>query len=63
MANLTYPCYVERKDSKGHWYWIYYASNGEAIARSSESYVAKRDCDHSIKLVKASANAPEYYYE
>lgn len=63
MANLTYPCYIERKDSRGHWYWVYYASNGEAIARSSESYVAKRDCDHSIRLVKGSATHPEFYYE
>ncbi|MFC6282878.1 MULTISPECIES: DUF1508 domain-containing protein [Polaromonas] len=38
MAGDTYPCYSEKKDNSGHWYWIYYASNGEAIARSSESY-------------------------
>lgn len=63
MATVTYPCYWERKDNKGHWYWIYYASNGEPIARSSESYVAKRDCDHSIKLVKGSSGAPEFYTE
>lgn len=63
MATVTYPCYWERKDAKGHWYWIYYASNGEAIARSSESYVAKRDCDRSIQIVKGSASSPEFYTE
>lgn len=63
MATVTYPCYWEKKDAKGHWYWIYYASNGEEIARSSESYVAKRDCDRSIQIVKGSASSPEFYTE
>jgi uncharacterized protein YegP (UPF0339 family) len=53
---LTYPCYWIRKDNSGHWYWIYYAKNGEEIARSSESYVKESDCDHSIVLVKNSTN-------
>lgn len=63
MATVTYPCYWERKDNSGFWYWIYYASNGKAIARSSESYVAKRDCDYSIQLVKGSSNDAEFYSE
>lgn len=63
MATVTYPCYWEKKDSSGHWYWIYYASNGKAIARSSESYVAKSDCDRSIQIMKGSANSPEFYTE
>lgn len=50
--------YVQRKDKKGQWYWIFYASNGEEIARSSESYVKRADCTHSIDLVKDSADAP-----
>ncbi len=58
---VTYPCYYAQKDNRGHWYWIYYAKNGEAIARSSESYVAKSDCDHSIQLVKGSSTHPYYY--
>ncbi len=37
MADVTYPCYIQRKDQSGNWYWIYYAKNGEEIARSSES--------------------------
>ncbi len=63
MSKVTYPCYWERKDNSGQWYWIYYAGNGEAIARSSESYVRKADCDHSIRLVKGSGNDPEFYSE
>jgi uncharacterized protein YegP (UPF0339 family) len=61
MAEVTYPCYWERKDERGHWYWIYYARNREPIARSSESYVSRSDCDHSINLVKGSANDPVFY--
>lgn len=63
MATVTYPCYWEKKDSNGQWYWIYYASNAKAIARSSESYVHKSDCDHSITLVKNSSTDPVFYTE
>lgn len=54
MPTRTYPCFVQTKDRSGHWYWIYYAVNAEQIARSSESYVAKADCEHGIDLMKAS---------
>jgi len=63
MAAVTYPCYWEKKDNSGHWYWIYYASNGEAIARSSESYVKRSDCSHSIALVKGSSADKIFYTE
>jgi uncharacterized protein YegP (UPF0339 family) len=63
MAEVTYPCYWEKKDNKGHWYWIYYAKNGEEIARSSESYVNRADCDHSISLVKNSSKDKIFYSE
>lgn len=23
MAEVTYPCYIQRKDGKGQWYWVY----------------------------------------
>lgn len=59
----TLPCYRERKDARGHWYWIYYAKNGEEIARSSESYVNRSDCEHNIHLVKNSKGDPIYYYD
>ncbi|MDB5717290.1 MAG: hypothetical protein JWM38_717 [Sphingomonas bacterium] len=63
MANVTYPCYQERKDSSGFWYWIYYASNGKAIARSSESYVRRDDGTHSIQLVQGSASHPIFFFD
>lgn len=60
MANKS-PRFRVKKDSSGGYYWIYYASNGEQIARSSESYAAKRDCLHSVALIKADApDAPVY---
>ncbi|HVR48800.1 MAG TPA: DUF1508 domain-containing protein [Pseudorhodoferax sp.] len=61
MATVTYPCYWQKKDNKGQWYWIYYASNAEAIARSSESYVNRSNCEHSINLVKGSNGHKVFY--
>jgi uncharacterized protein YegP (UPF0339 family) len=61
MATVTYPCYWQKKDAKGQWYWIYYAKNAEPIARSSESYVKREDCTHSISLMKASAGDAVFY--
>lgn len=63
MATVSYPCYWQKKDNSGYWYWIYYASNGKAIARSSESYVHRSDCEHSITLLKNSKNDPVFYTE
>ena len=63
MAQITYPCYIQRKDNRDHWYWIYYARNGEEIARSSESYVRRDDCTHSINLVKNSGDDKIFYYD
>jgi uncharacterized protein YegP (UPF0339 family) len=44
-----------RKDNKVEWYWTFQANNNETIARSSESYINRGDCLHSIKLVKELA--------
>jgi uncharacterized protein YegP (UPF0339 family) len=63
MAEVTYPCYIQRKDQRGHWYWIYYARNREEIARSSESYVNRSDCTNSIRLMQVSADDPIFYYD
>ena len=63
MAQLTYPCYWQKKDHKGQWYWIYYARNSEEIARSSESYVSRNDCTHSIELMRRSSNDPLFFME
>jgi len=59
----TNPCYRQRKDNSGQWYWIYYAKNGEEISRSSESYVRKADCEHSIQIMKSSSSSPVYTAE
>ncbi|KQP25149.1 hypothetical protein ASF27_09380 [Methylobacterium sp. Leaf102] len=60
MSGVTYPCYKLKQDTRGQWYWVYYAKNGEEISKSSESYVAKSDCEHGIALNKASTNAPVF---
>lgn len=61
MAEVRYPCYWQKKDNAGNWYWIYYARNREAIARSSESYINRGDCEHSINLMKGSSPDPVFY--
>ncbi len=63
MATVTYPCYIERKDSKGEWRWVYYARNGEEIAVSSEGYKNRSDCEHAIGLVKNSKDHPIFYFD
>ncbi len=35
MAEMTYPCYWQKKDNRGQWYWIYRAKNKEEIARTA----------------------------
>ena len=62
MAEITYPCYIERKDNRVLCYCIYYAANKEEIARSSESYVNRSDCEHSINLVKGSSTHKVFYF-
>ena len=54
MANST-PRFRIKEDSSGGFYWIFYAANNEEIARSSESYVRKSNCVHSIALIKGNA--------
>ena len=60
MANVTYPCYWMKRDASSQWYWVYYASNGKAIARSSESYHNSSDCQNSITIMKGSSNSQTY---
>lgn len=57
---LSYPCYWMYKDVRGQWRWVYYASNAEEIAVSSESYVRKADCERSIQIMKASHDSDVY---
>lgn len=50
--------YEKYKDARGEWRWTLYGGNHEPIAMSSEGYTSEASCDHSISLVKGSANAP-----
>lgn len=61
MATVTYPCYWQKKDNRGEWYWIYYAKNAEPIARSTESYKNRADCRHSISLMQGSSNDQVFF--
>jgi len=60
ITGLSYPCFYQYKDTAGYWRWTYYASNGKAISVSSESYVAKADCQRSIDIMKASHSSTVY---
>lgn len=63
MATVTYPCYIQRKDTKNEWRWTYHAKNAEPIAVSSEGYKNRSDCDHSIDIMKGSSASPVFFYE
>ena len=52
--------YEVYKDTRGEWRWRFKAANGFMIAVSSEGYVNKSDCLHSVNLVQSSAVAPVY---
>ena len=50
--------FIKSRNNRNEWYWVFYATNGEAISRSSEGYLHELDCDRSIQIVKQfSANA------
>ena len=60
MSEFKFPNYQIKKDARGEWYWVYYARNGQAISRSSESYVTRQSCSHSIDLMKDSTEHRVY---
>jgi uncharacterized protein YegP (UPF0339 family) len=41
-----------KKDSKGEWYWVLNAANGQVICKSTDGYKNRQDCLHSIKIVR-----------
>jgi uncharacterized protein len=55
MPDRSFPSFWMYKDNRGEWRWTYHARNGEPIAVSSEGYVNRADCRHSIDLMRASA--------
>ncbi len=61
MPNLTYPCFWQKTDESGRWYWIYYAPDGNAVARSSETYVNRSDCTDAVEIVKNAECDPLFY--
>ena len=63
LSNATYPCYWMRQDITGNWFWIYFSRNRDEIARSSECFERRADCERSIKLIKDSASGPVYCSE
>jgi uncharacterized protein YegP (UPF0339 family) len=40
------------QDAGGEWRWRFMADNNEIVFMSSEGYTTKRNCLHSIKIVK-----------
>ena len=61
MANRTYPSFWMYKDNRNEWRWTYEASNGKTIAVSSEGYVKRTDCEHSVAIVKASSGSQVWF--
>jgi uncharacterized protein len=49
--------YEIKQDNSNGYYWLFYASNGKVISRSSESYVRKADCENSINVQKTQGGA------
>ena len=55
MADPKAKYEVYKSISSGEWYWRYKSKNGRTIARSTDGYKNKSDCEHSISLIKTSA--------
>ncbi len=47
--------FVKYQDTRREWRWTFHATNGEAIAVSSEGYTHEASCDNSIELVRRGA--------
>ena len=41
-----------KKDTKGEYYWVLSAANGEVLCKSTDGYVSKQGCKDSIRIVK-----------
>lgn len=63
MADRTYPCYWQERDSTEQWHWFYFGEDGAEIARSSESYRDRVECIHAIQLMKNSSTSEIFYSE
>lgn len=61
MSEVSYPCYCERRDSNGQWYWVYYDEKQKPVARSSDTFQSRADCKNSIAQIQKSLDHPIYY--
>ena len=57
MSGTSYPCFLRYRDGEGRYYWLYFAANGEEVARSKQTYASAQECDHSVVMMKACAPA------
>ncbi|MEZ0231502.1 MAG: DUF1508 domain-containing protein [Methylophilaceae bacterium] len=61
MSEATYPCYWQKEDSRGYWFWVFYSKKGNEIARSSKSYETRADCEFTINLLQNSSKVPIFF--
>jgi uncharacterized protein len=50
-----------KKKVSGEWFWVFYASNDEEIAISSEGYNSREACLHSIRIVKEQSPTADVF--
>lgn len=50
--------YEMYRDARSEWRWRLVSANNRVISVSSESYVNRSDCEHSINLNKSSHSSP-----
>lgn len=60
---VTYPCFLQKKDSFGKWHWTYYGPNGEAIAHSAQGFSKRADCLAEIRMVQDCREDPVYFID
>jgi uncharacterized protein len=45
-----------KKDTKGEYYWVLNAANGQVLCKSTDGYTSMQSCKDSIKIVKDLAS-------
>ena len=60
---ITYPCFVQKKDSFGKWHWTYYGPEGEEVAHSARAFTDRADCLAYIRMLQDSHNDPVFFVE
>lgn len=49
------------QDASNQWRWRFMADNNEIVFISSEGYTTKRNCLHSIRIVKEQSRAANVF--